>query len=297
MDPKLLLIIGGLGLALCLVLLFLGFNILRDERKAKEAAPAPGPTGVAETPAPPGQATPESAAPTASLAASPSPASTLTDGMARLTAGVKARMPRGAAGGSAHEVLRVLRDNLTGRILLELGGQRYASPDDVQDAALRQALQSILTDLQAFHSGAGEPMGPPIQPGPQHLDGAAPPENTVAAPPLRAATTPAPRTTLNEPRPLPKPTMNPFKQMAVLREIAKNPPPPTMTIAEQIDAVLQDHIQGTPLAARGIRMRPGPRGDAIFDLDGVTYTGVEELPDEAVRVVVRAAIAEWEAKQ
>ena len=35
----------------------------------------------------------------------------------------------------------------------------------------------------------------------------------------------------------------------------------------------------------------------IFDLDGVSYTGVEELPDEAVRVVVRAAIAEWEAKQ
>jgi hypothetical protein len=91
--------------------------------------------------------------------------------------------------------------------------------------------------------------------------------------------------------------MNPFKQMAVLREIAKNPPPPTMTIAEQIDAVLQDHIQGTPLVSRGIRMRPGPRGDAIFDLDGLSYTGVEELPDEAVRVVVRAAIAEWEAKQ
>ena len=302
MDPILLLIVGGLGLALCLVLLFLGFNILREERKAKAAAHAPDHAEAKPATLPPQltKVLPASPAPAVGAASPASPAaSPLTDGMARLTAGVMARIPRGAAPGSAHEVMRVLRDNLTGRILIELGGQRYATPGEVQDADLRQALQTILADLKVFQTGgASDPIGtmqPPADG--SATDTALLPENASMALPPRAASAPASRATTNEPPPLPKPTMNPFKQMAVLREMAKIPPTPTMTIAEQIDAVLQDHIEGTPLKERGIRMRPGPRGDAIFDLDGASYTGVEELPDEDVRGVVRAAIAEWESKQ
>ena len=215
--------------------------------------------------------------------------------MARLTAGLAARMPRGAAAGSAHEVLRVLRDNLTGRVVIELGGQRYSSLDDVLDPDLRRALQLTLTDLAAFQGdlSAGEPARP-SQPMPAVQP---PPERVEQAAPARPSNPPAPRGMSYEAQSLPRPSMNPFKQMAVLREMSKNPPPATMTITEQIDAVLQEHIRGTALVERGIHMRPGPRGDAVFYLDGTSYTGVEELPDEAVRVVVRAAIAEWEARQ
>src|SRR5215212_8898159 len=117
MDPTLLLIVGGLGLLVCLALLFFGVNMLRDERKAKAAtaepatakAPADGPhplplpplktaTGEGESQAidAPGSNLP--------LRESSPAASALTGGMARLTAGVMARMPHAAATGSAHEV-------------------------------------------------------------------------------------------------------------------------------------------------------------------------------------------------
>jgi hypothetical protein len=306
MDPKILLIVGGLGLVGCLVLLYMGFNMLREERKAKEAAAPEGPhplplppwkgtTGEGDT-----QAAGESAPAPASQTAQPAPAPAPNPLMARLAAGMMARMPRGPAGGSAHEVLRVLRDNLTGRIVIELGGQRYSNLADVHEAELRQALQTILTDLDDFQVGAAavEPLRP-IQPPPERLaEPTAPPEaRSASLPPARTASPPPARASIQESRPLPKPTMNPFKQMAVLRELSKNPPAPTLTIAEQIDAVLQEHIRSTPLVERGIRVHPGPRGDAVFDLDGESYTGVEQLPDEDVRVVVRAAIAEWEAKQ
>jgi hypothetical protein len=88
--------------------------------------------------------------------------------------------------------------------------------------------------------------------------------------------------------------MNPFKQMQVLRELAKNQPPPPKSIAEQIDEVLQGKLADTALLQRGIRMRPGPRGEAIVDLDGQSYPTVDEVPDAEVRDVIRAAIAEWE---
>jgi hypothetical protein len=82
--------------------------------------------------------------------------------------------------------------------------------------------------------------------------------------------------------------------MQVLRELAKNPPPPPKTIAEQIDEVLQGRILGTPLIHRGIHVRPGPRGEAVFDLDGQSYPSVDDVPDGEVREVIRAAIADWE---
>src|SRR5216110_2541543 len=68
--------------------------------------------------------------------------------------------------------------------------------------------------------------------------------------------------------------MNPFKQMAVLREIAKNPPPELKSITEQIDDVLQARIIGTPMIHRGLHVKPGPRGDAIFEADGQSYSAV-----------------------
>ena len=91
--------------------------------------------------------------------------------------------------------------------------------------------------------------------------------------------------------------MNPFKQMAVLREIAKNPPPVLKSITEQIDDVLQARIIGTPMIHRGLHVKPGPRGDAVFEADGQTYNSVDELPDVEVKDVIRAAIAEWESKR
>ena len=272
MDPIVLLVIGAVGLAGCIILLVLGMNMLREERAGKAGqAPKPAAGG-------PGEANPPAPEP-AKAAGGPGP-----------LAGVTARLTGGGARGSAHEVLRVLRDNLTGRLMLEIAGKRYASVDEVGEGDLRQALMTTLHDLEAFVGGAPAAPDTPAQPTPETAVSAA----TVPAVTPRVVK-PAAEKAEAEYRPLPPPTMNPFKQMAVLREMAKNPPPPPKTITEQIDEVLQARISGTPMIHRGLHVKPGPRGDAVFEADGQSYLSVDELPDVEVRDVIRAAVAEWES--
>jgi len=272
MDPTILLIVGAVGLAGCIILLLLGMNMLREERGSKDSAPADG------------------SAPAAAPALEPAKPVAAASGGSNPFLGVTARLSGGgAARGSAHEVLRVLRDNLTGRLMLEIGGKRYASLSDVVEPDMRQALMTTLHDLQAFAGGAL----PPVAPAPRLPEPA-----TTAA--VQAVAAKAARPGTEKPvdyRPPPAPTMNPFKQMAVLREMAKNPPPPPKSITEQIDDVLQARIIGTPMIHRALHVKPGPRGDAIFEADGQSYSSVDELPDVEVRDVFRAAIVDWESKR
>ncbi len=285
-NPYVLLIVGILGLAGCLILLFVGMQLMRDERAkkdAKEGAPAPAePAPGGETPAP--GAAPAAPASTPAAAPGRSPLASFSD---RLGLG-------GRPKGSAHEVLRVLRDNLTGRLVIEIAGRRYGQAADVDDPAVYQGLLTTLRDLHDF-AGVETAHTADVAPRPAASFAAPPPAPRPPAPlPPRASSPSAAAPAA--PRPLPPPSMNPFKQMQVLREMAKIPEAPTLTIAEQIDEVLQARLLATPLANRGIRMRPGPRGDAIFELEGESYTSVDDVPDAEVRDVIRAAIAAWESK-
>ncbi len=286
MDPLILLIVGAVGLGGCVILLLLGLNMLREERSTNAGATPEA--AAANAPAL------EAAQPAAAKPEASTHAATSTSG--NPFAGFAVRLTGGAARGSAHEVLRVLRDNLTGRLMVEIAGKRYANLDALAEGDVRQALMTTLHDLEAFAGGAiglsasGQPAGAPAT--------ATPPvaRQALAARTARSASEP-PAGAPGEYRPLPPPTMNPFKQMAVLREMAKNPPLPPKSITEQIDEVLQEQIIGTPMIHRGLHVRPGLRGDAVFEADGQSYPSVEALPDVEVRDVIRAAIAEWEAKR
>jgi hypothetical protein len=69
-----------------------------------------------------------------------------------------------------------------------------------------------------------------------------------------------------------------------------------VTMVEQIDAILQLKLAGTPLALRGIRLVESPEGGVTVE-DGLQkYAGVGDVPDPAVQALIRAAIAEWEDK-
>jgi hypothetical protein len=265
-DNPLILLAGGvLGIIGFAILLYVGLQMLREERAAKDAVRAPTEATAAEIP-------PSGAG--AGAAARPEPA-------AKPPAPAK---PAARAKGSAHEVMRVLRDNLTGRLVIEVAGRRYASLDELQDAALAEALLTTLTDLHTFTGEAAPAALPPAAAERALPAPAVPPAPTPSAPP------PAP----GPAKPLPPPTMNPFKQMQVLRELAKNPPTEPKSITEQIDEMLQEKIAGTPLAERNLRMRLGRRGEALFDLDGESYPSVDEVPDMEVREVLKGAIAAWE---
>lgn len=314
MNPYILVIVGAMGLVGCLILLFMGLSMMREERSPKQtpvsgagaiepvsalaaSSAAPGPS-VAVAPVPS-----ELGAPTSGATTSSAPSSSAANPFA----GLATRLSGARTRGSAHEVLRVLRDNLTGRVLIEIAGRRYPNLGDIQDEAVRAGLLTTLHDLEAFAGTqalettqqlpAARPVTTAVELSPAVEQPAAPRLAPEPRRPIPAADAPAVAGAVAAARPLPPPTMNPFKQMAVLRAMAKNPLPEPKSIAEQIDEVLQIRITSTTLAQRIIHMRPGPRGDAVFEVDGQSYTAVDEVPDESVRDLIRAAINEWEHSQ
>jgi len=306
MNPGVLIAVGTGGFILFAIIFVVGFRLMRDEQDAK----AENKTSDAKRLAP------------------PSPIPLLPPPMAT--------NPE-----NAHEVLRVLRDNLTGRLVVEIAGRRYERIQDIRDANIGRGFVMTLRDLQKFLTGSQSATGslPPIplpapQPAPQPQRPAGPPLTTSSQQPAAsraqlpemerkgqplaatfgqpAATgnpppapnpqssspSPAPaHPTLSELPPIQKPSMNPFKQAKVLRELEKLQGPPPKSIPEQIDEILQEKMARTPHRGRGCRVYLGPKGNVIFDLDGKSYEGVDEVPDPEVRTIIRAAVAEWEKKQ
>jgi hypothetical protein len=199
----------------------------------------------------------------------------------------------------AHEVLRVLRDDLTGRLMLEIGGQRFNRVMEIQDPNLGRGLVTTVRDLQRFMQGqvTGSGPAPEIQsPAPGPVASAPPPP----AAPARVSTPEPPHSFIPNPAAPPSitmPSMNPFKQAQILRELSKQQLVAPKSIPDQIDEILQEKIAGTALVGRGLKVNTSPAGGVVFYLDGQTYDGVDAVPDPDGQAAIRAAVKAWENKQ
>lgn len=283
MDPRILLTFGIGGFLVFAVAFILSIKMMRDEQAAKEKnknkPPEPKPMTSQPVPVMP-QPVPVPMPP-------PPPMSTQYD--------------------NAHEVLRVLRDNLTGRLIIEIAGRRYERVGDIRDPDIGRGFVTTLKDLQKFMAGTQspatslpfipEPQRPPEPPATTYSQ---PPAATFSQPPTASPQPPAPtpaRKTLSDLPPIQKPSMNPFKQAKVLKDMEKELGPAPKSIPEQIDEILQERLARTPHRGRGCRVYLSPKGGVVFELDGKTYEGVGDVPDPEVQAIIRSAVAEWEKKQ
>jgi hypothetical protein len=166
-------------------------------------------------------------------------------------------------------LLRLKNDN--GSLTLELDGV------PVQPSTLtleqRKRLIELLNRIRPWLEGKTTPP-PPSAPQP-----AAP---APAVPPPQAAPSPAPAAAAVKPAPA-APSTNKIK-------------PPSTSIVEQINEILQARIQGTSLASRGVVLLESVTGGVLVYIGVNKYEGIDEVPDEAVKSAIRAAIAEWERR-
>jgi len=72
-------------------------------------------------------------------------------------------------------------------------------------------------------------------------------------------------------------------------------PPPT-SIVSMIDDVLQQKLVGSPLAAKRIRLEEGSLGEVVVFVGAARYSGVDAVPDDDVKALIRSAIADWDKK-
>jgi len=276
MNPSLLLTFGIGGFIFFAIILVVGFRMWINEQSGKGKEKTPESKPVVPPPPPP---VPVPMPP-------PPPMSTQSD--------------------NAHEVLRVLRDNLTGRLIVEIAGRRYERVGDIRDPDIGRGFVTTLKDLQKFMAGTQSPASslpafPPVEaqrpPEPPPTTSSQQPATNYQPPaPSPQSPTPA-RKTLSDLPPIQKPSMNPFKQAKILKDMDKDQGPAPKSIPEQIDEILQERLARTPHRGRGCRVYLSPKGGVVFELDGKTYEGVGDVPDPEVQAIIRAAVAEWEKKQ
>jgi hypothetical protein len=71
---------------------------------------------------------------------------------------------------------------------------------------------------------------------------------------------------------------------------------PPESIAAQIDAILAEKIAGTKWEARGLRVMELPEKGVVVLVGLEQYDSVDSVPDEEVRNLLQACVAEWERR-
>lgn len=75
----------------------------------------------------------------------------------------------------------------------------------------------------------------------------------------------------------------------------EEPPATGGSMVEQINRILEDKLAAQPTNVRAVRLAEGPGGTVRVYI-GVQGYSLEEVPDPAIRAVIREAVAEWEAR-
>lgn len=68
------------------------------------------------------------------------------------------------------------------------------------------------------------------------------------------------------------------------------------SIVGQIDDILQDKLSGTKYANEGIRLSESPTKGAVVMIGRTAYPGIDEIPDEEVKEMIRQSVTEWETR-
>ena len=98
-----------------------------------------------------------------------------------------------------------------------------------------------------------------------------------------------------EPVEVQRPSIKPINILARAM-VPDIPPEPPKSIVAQIDDILQEKLEGTPLSKRGIRLRELPNQHMAVMVGLDQYEGVDEVPDEEIRNLIRSAVSEWEKR-
>ncbi len=181
-------------------------------------------------------------------------------------------------------LLRIKNEN--GRMMLEMDGTPLSgalSPDK------RKRLIDLLGIIRPFLEG-GQPQTPPQKPAaPPHTPPTpvSSPQPTPSSRPITSPATPPPVAPV-------KPTLGAALFSSKKKSSEEERPLASLSIVGQIDAVLQARLMNSPLAGKGIRLHESPEGAVEVYVGLQKFPSVDDVPDEAIKSAIRAAIAEWE---
>ena len=216
------------------------------------------------------------------------------------------------------EIMRVVYDERRERVLVEVGGERYAHIREIVDADVGKRVLWAIIDLIRFTGGvAAKPQAvrsaigtqPPPMPGPTPQSTAPPPAVNVQAPAPVKGVQPAPA-------PVPKPTPQATPLVPVLdaepdrqrysivgffrrgfEQPTSTPAPSAGSFIDEIEEILQERIQNLPIPLPcTVHVLTGPDCSLQIEVGLDTYSSPDEVPDPEIRQLIKDAVAEWERR-
>lgn len=92
-----------------------------------------------------------------------------------------------------------------------------------------------------------------------------------------------------------RPNMSPLNVISrALQADVRPPDTASKSIAAQVDEILQEMLKNSPLAARAIKLMELPGKGMVVMVGLDQYDGVDQVPDDEIRSLIRSAAAEWE---
>lgn len=181
---------------------------------------------------------------------------------------LRANTPGGV---DVESLLRLKKEN--NRIIAEMDGKILSGALPPES---KKRLIELISHLRPFIEGAHP--APPPAPKPEMKTQPPPPALTPVSP---SVTEVKPVSILAPAQPK---KLDPEQEFKLL------------SIVQQIDSVLQKKLAGTPLEDAGIRLQESPHGSVEVYVGLQKYDSVDDVTDEKIKTIIRAAIAEWESK-
>jgi hypothetical protein len=171
------------------------------------------------------------------------------------------------------EMMRLLRHPETGRLVVQVGEQRYKKLAEIQDKQIGQYILELTAHLLAFTSGMLATVVGVKSVGIPKV-GQLPMFPTVAKPP------PIRDTALPDILIIPKQDVSPLTGFS---------------LAGEINEIVQNRLAYSPLAkTTRVEVTTGRDGGIKITVNGHAYSSPDEIPNSDTRHLIKEAIKEWE---
>ncbi len=196
-------------------------------------------------------------------------------------------------------VLTLWRRKTDAALWVHLDDKPVASPESLSEEE-RTALARLITEMHRWLEGEGDAdeTAAPLQRELPPQKAAAPKVSStpsVSSSPVPPAQPSPARSSYT---PAPAPSRNPLRPFSQALQARKQPSSPasSLSIAAQVDEILQELLIGSPLEGRGLRLMELPGQGMVVMVGLEKFASVDEVPYDDVRKVLKIAVARWEEK-
>jgi hypothetical protein len=189
--------------------------------------------------------------------------------------------------------LRLVEDQTTGRLAVEVMGKRYHRLSEIEDDGLRRRVMLAAAEMVEFTGVLGDAE-------PRLL----PPDEAVHwREDLRRAISPsdADRTEAflqAAAEQAGQEALAPVTLVGSLQQAlrgSKPDSPEELSLVDEIDQIVQRRLSLTRgLQGRSLHLRRSDGEEIVFEFDGVEYASIDDIPNHTARLLIQDAIREWE---